>query len=94
MSTVVPGPHLLRALGPRPLDVGQHALWLEGARSINAYRARWRVVGPETLGASHCQPGWSTDRMVDHLRTADVMESARARLGRREPMMIELDRGR
>jgi conjugative relaxase-like TrwC/TraI family protein len=93
-SAVVPGPHLLRALGSRPIDVPQHAVWLEGARSINAYRARWRVTGPETLGASHCQPGWSTDRMVDHLRTADFMESARARLGRREPMTIELGRGR
>jgi conjugative relaxase-like TrwC/TraI family protein len=91
---VVPSPHLLRALGPRPLDVTPHAVWLDGARTIDDYRQRWRVAGPEALGAEHCQSDWSTRRMVDHLRTVDQVASTRARLGRREPMTVELGRGR
>jgi conjugative relaxase-like TrwC/TraI family protein len=93
-ASVVPAPHLLRALGSRPVDVRQHAVWVEGARTINEYRLRWQVHGAETLGQAQCQPGWSTTRMVDHLRTVERMEGARARLGLREPLAMELDRGR
>jgi conjugative relaxase-like TrwC/TraI family protein len=93
-ASVVPAPHLLRTLGSRPVDVRQHRVWVEGARTINEYRQRWQVLGPEALGQAQCQPGWSTARMVDHLRTVERMEVARARLGLREPLTVELDRGR
>jgi conjugative relaxase-like TrwC/TraI family protein len=93
-DTVVPGPHLLRALGPRPLDVGAHSVWREAAQCIDDYRQRWQVVASETLGVELCQADWPTVRMVDHLRTTNLVQAARTRLGRREPMMVELGRGR
>jgi conjugative relaxase-like TrwC/TraI family protein len=93
-ARVIPAPHLLRALGSRPLDATQHAVWLEGGLAIDAYRQRWQVRDAETLGHAQCQPGWSTARLVDHLRTVERVGAARARLGLREPLTVELGRGR
>jgi conjugative relaxase-like TrwC/TraI family protein len=91
---VVPGPHLLRALGDRPLSPFGQEVWRQAATSIDDYRQRWRVSGPEALGAEQCQSEWSTRRMVDHLRTVALLDTARARLGQRQPMVVELGRAR
>jgi conjugative relaxase-like TrwC/TraI family protein len=92
---VVPASHVVRALGPRPLDPSRHAVWREGARAIGDYRQRWQVRDTATaLGHEHGQPGWPTGRLVDHLRASATLEAARARLGRREPLVPELGRGR
>jgi hypothetical protein len=47
---VVPSNHLLRALGPRPSDVGAHDVWMEAAHAIDAYRARWHIGDVERAG--------------------------------------------
>ena len=39
--TVVPANRHLRALGPRPVDPDDHAVWLGAARALDAYRERW-----------------------------------------------------
>ena len=41
---VVPGDHLIAALGPRPVNAGDHRVWREGAEAIEAYRQVWGVT--------------------------------------------------
>jgi hypothetical protein len=91
---VTPRAHHLRALGPRPLDPAAQGVWKEAAAGIDLYRQRWGIHQAEALGPTHDQPTWPTARLVDHLRAANVVEMARARLGRTEPRALELDRGR
>ncbi len=96
-AAVVPGNHLQRTLGPRPVDPAPHGVWLGAARAIEGYRARWGIDRStvEPLGASPLAalPG---DRLADHLRTTRVVDEARVRLGWREPREAErgLDLGR
>ncbi len=70
LRSVTPGGHLLEALGPRPVDRVDHAVWREAARVVDDYRDRWQVGrGSDALGtdrmafgdrlASHCAPGRS-----------------------------------
>jgi hypothetical protein len=92
-ADVVPGGHLVEALGPRPLDPRAHGVWREAARAIEAYRQRWGLTRTHnalglddpsslaTLGAA---------RLADHARTTRGVAAARARLGRREPPAVEL----
>jgi conjugative relaxase-like TrwC/TraI family protein len=95
---VVPSGHLLRALGPRPVDLTDHAVWREAACAIDAYRQRWGVthsaapLGVDDAGGELST--FTTTRLIDHLRTANQVETARARLGQREPLVMELDRSR
>jgi conjugative relaxase-like TrwC/TraI family protein len=91
---VTPRARHLRALGPRPLDPVAHGVWKEAASGIDRYRQRWGVREPDALGLTGDQPRWPTARLVDHLRATQVVELARARLGRTEPRALELDRGR
>jgi hypothetical protein len=91
---VTPRAHHLAALGPRPLDPVEHGVWKEAAAGIDVYRQRWGIRQREALGPVHDQPTWPTARLIDHVRAANVVEMARARLGRREPHTLELDRGR
>jgi conjugative relaxase-like TrwC/TraI family protein len=96
-AAVVPGNHLKRTLGPRPVDPAAHGVWLGAARAIDGYRARWGIERStvEPLGASPLAalPG---DRLADHLRTSRRIDEARVRLGWREPRQAErgLDLGR
>jgi conjugative relaxase-like TrwC/TraI family protein len=94
--TVVPGRHVLRALGPRPLDPADHRVWRDAARAIDDYRVRWGVTRtPDVLGVdSTGLAALPTARVIDHLRTEQHVAAARARLGRREPHIMELDRAR
>jgi hypothetical protein len=94
---LVPGDHLIAALGPRPVDVRGHTVWREGARAIEAYRQQWGVTrSTDALGVG---PGsevatFPATRLADHVRTVRTIETARQLLGRREPRTMELDRGR
>ena len=96
-ASVVPGNHLQRTLGPRPVDPAAHGVWLGAARAIDGYRARRGIDGStvEPLGSSPLAalPG---DRLADHLRTTRQIDEARVRLGWREPREAErgLDLGR
>jgi hypothetical protein len=95
---VVPANHHLRALGPRPVDPDDHALWLGAARSLDAYRERWDLTdateplgereGPQQLAAL------PAGRLADHVRTEREIAVARARLGWREPVTVERGLGR
>jgi conjugative relaxase-like TrwC/TraI family protein len=87
LRSVVPGGHLLRALGPRPVDPADHGVWRDAARAIDDYRARWDVSGAgDVLGTEGLASGISslpTARLVDHLQTTRHIDAARQRLGRR-----------
>ena len=94
---VVPANHLLRTLGPRPLHAGDHELWMGAARAVDAYRERWGLGrSPEALGATSTTDLASMPalRLADFVRTARHLDSVRARLGRRQPLAVELVRGR
>ena len=72
LRSVVPGAHLLGALGPRPVNPADHAVWRDAATVIDEYRARWGVPrGSDALGTDDRASGISslpTARLVDHLR--------------------------
>jgi conjugative relaxase-like TrwC/TraI family protein len=96
--TVVPANHHLRALGPRPVDPGDHAVWLGAARSLDAYRERWGLThATEPLGEREGPQGLAAlpaDHLADHVRTRREIDVARARLGWREPVTVERGLGR
>jgi hypothetical protein len=91
--TVMPTNHHLRALGARPLRPDDHVVWLDAAQAMDDYRARWgieRSLEPLGLDGLRALPA---ARLADHLRTARRLDEARARLGRREPVAVELGLG-
>jgi len=95
--SVVPAGHLLRALGPRPLHPARHEIWVDAARAIDAYRARWglgRAADPLGAEPAASMARLPAARLADHLRVARDLELARSRLGRREVTTIAQDRGR
>jgi hypothetical protein len=92
---VLPAGHLLRALGPRPTTSGGHDVWLDAARMIDAYRARWGLQAADVPGAlapvgQDALASLPAARLADHLRTARHLDLARARLGVRPPAAVEL----
>ena len=95
---VVPANHLLRALGPRPLDPAGHALWAGAARVLDAYRDRWgQDRTTATLGVAGSTAGRSAlppARLADHSRTARHLETVRSRLRLGEPAEVDLGLGR
>jgi conjugative relaxase-like TrwC/TraI family protein len=93
--SVVPAPHHLRALGPRPIDPAGHETWLTAARTVDAYRERWGIErATEPLGTDGTLSSLPPRRLADHLRVARQLDAARARLGRRAPAEMELGLGR
>jgi conjugative relaxase-like TrwC/TraI family protein len=98
LRSVVPGPHVLAALGPRPVNDADHTVWREAADAINDYRHRWNVAkGGDALGTDALPSGISslpTDRLIDHLETDRHIEVARQRLGWRPARGHEMERGR
>jgi hypothetical protein len=90
---VVPANHHLHALGPRPVDPDDHAVWLGAARSLDAYRDRWGLAqSPEPLGVpdrGQSLAVLSPHQLADHRRIERVLTAARARLGWREPAAVE-----
>ena len=95
---VVPANHHLRALGPRPVDPEDHELWVGAARALDAYRDRWGLepARREPLGttASPELASLPTARLADLVRTRRHLDAVRARLGRREPVGVDLGLGR
>ena len=85
LRSLVPGPHLLRGLGPRPVSPSEHERWRDAARAIDAYRGRWGVVGgSDALGVAGLSSGISslpTERLVEHLRITRDVELTRHRVG-------------
>ncbi len=96
--TVVPANGHLQALGPRPVDPDEHAVWLGASRALQSYRERWGAVHTaEESGAPHAPTGLASmpvARLVDHLRTEHAVASAQMRLGRRPPLLAERGLGR
>ncbi|MBV8464055.1 MAG: relaxase domain-containing protein, partial [Acidimicrobiales bacterium] len=90
--SVLPAAHHLRTLGPRPLDPDDHALWLGAARALDAYRDRWGFDGAPALGRAVTPDlaSMPTERLVDHVRTEQLLGAVRARLGQRAPTGVEL----
>ncbi len=86
----------LHALGPRPVVPTDHEVWLDAAHTIEAYRERWNVTRPdEPLGLGRDElAAVPPARLADHLTTSRHVDVARARLGRREPVTVELGLGR
>lgn len=84
LRRVVPAPHLLAELGPRPADPRRLALWQQGARAVSAYRERWGVTGRSALGdvddGRLCR--FPARRLADHLETRRCIEDTCRRLGR------------
>jgi hypothetical protein len=97
-SEVVPGGHLLRPLGPRPLRTEEHELWCGAARAIEEYRRRWGLTrAHDAFGLGDPPRSLSelgADRLADHIRTSRHVDAARARLGRHESPVVELGLGR
>jgi conjugative relaxase-like TrwC/TraI family protein len=98
LRSVVPGSHVLAALGPRPLNDADHAVWRDAADAIDGYRRRWNVPkGADALGTDSLVSGISslpTDRLIDHLETDRHVEVARQRLGWRAGRGHQMERGR
>jgi conjugative relaxase-like TrwC/TraI family protein len=91
--TVVPTNGHLQALGPRPVDPDEHAVWLGASRALQSYRERWGAAhSVEPAAAPHASTSVASmpvARLVDHLRTEQAVVSAQVRLGRRLPMLAE-----
>jgi conjugative relaxase-like TrwC/TraI family protein len=98
LRSVVPRTYVLEALGPRPVNDIDHAVWRDAADAIDGYRTRWHVsAGGDALGADSLASGISslpTDRLIDHLETDRHIEVARQRLGWRGSRGLEMERGR
>jgi conjugative relaxase-like TrwC/TraI family protein len=94
----VPAPHLLCVFGPRPIDPAAHEVWVGAAAVMDAYRDRWGLDrATESLGAVEAPSvlaALPAARLADHVRTARHVELARAQLGRRDGVGVELGLGR
>jgi conjugative relaxase-like TrwC/TraI family protein len=97
---LVPTPHLVRALGPRPGDPAAFGVWQGAAAAIDRYRARWsldqssRPLGEDAPGARARMPA---RRLAEHLRAEREIADARRALGRpleREPFAPGRELGR
>jgi conjugative relaxase-like TrwC/TraI family protein len=93
--TVVPANHHLRALGPRPVDPDDHAVWLGATRALDAYRDKWGLARASApLGEAPNLAALPAQRLADHIRTEREVTAARARLGWHEPAAVERGLGR
>jgi hypothetical protein len=93
-QAALPGGHVLRALGPRPVRPAEHEVWVGAARAVDAYRARWGLTrSPDALGTDALST-MAVDRLADHVRTARLVDEARTRLVWRPERSVELARGR
>ncbi len=92
-AALIPRPHVLRALGPRPSSPERLSVWLSAASSILRYRTRWEVNDRwQALGGGGRSElaAMPASRLSDHLSTARAIDEAMAALGRRR----ELERRR
>jgi conjugative relaxase-like TrwC/TraI family protein len=84
LAGMVPGPHLLRALGPRPAVPEALATWQQAAADIDRYRSRWQIVDPvRPFGEdTERRSALPVRRLVDHLAVARRVDEATQLLGR------------
>lgn len=101
LADLVAPPHLLRALGSRPLARDELATWLSAASAIERYRQRWPVDDrAQPLGTGSSAGDLSrmpARRLAEHLAVMRRVADARRQLGReavREPGVPELSLGR
>lgn len=84
-SDVVPGPHVLGALGPRPASAGALATWQQAARVVDRYRERWDPTGrhlPDVGGSSRLRASMPARQLAELLAVERQVAEARRRLGR------------
>ncbi len=104
-DAVVPPPHVLQALGPRPSMPDALVRWLRGAGAIEQYRDRWDVGGaPEPLGVQGTSPDLAAlpvRRLAEHVALTRDLAEIRRRLGHeigpdvgRAPLALERSLGR
>jgi conjugative relaxase-like TrwC/TraI family protein len=101
LADLVAPPHLLRALGSRPLARDELATWISAASAIERYRQRWPVddrTQPLGTGSSAGDLGrMPARRLAEHLAVMRRVADARRQLGldaAREPGVPELSLGR
>jgi hypothetical protein len=101
LADLVAPPHLLRALGSRPLSRDELATWISAASAIDRYLQRWPVDDrAQPLGAGSSAGDLSrmpARRLAEHLTVMRRVADARRQLGReavREPGAPELSLGR
>jgi conjugative relaxase-like TrwC/TraI family protein len=101
-SDVVPAPHLLAVLGPRPGSPRLLETWQDGARAVTGYRSRWGVSDRSrplgTEGSGRALAAMGAQRLADHLATSRRLDAARRELGREagrwaDPPDLGLGRG-
>lgn len=88
---VVPAPHLLAALGPRPLQAGGQDLWRQAAATIDRYRARWGVTGPSALEERPALATFPARRLAERLEVQRTVREALVRLDGRPVATLERD---
>lgn len=100
LADLVPAPHLIRELGPRPASSSALRTWLGAAASVERYRRNWLVDRAEPSRHALGIAGDTADlarlparRLADHLAIVRELGDARRRLGReraREHDVLEL----
>lgn len=103
LAGLVPSPHLLGALGPRPSSHPDLVTWLRAATSLDRYRQEWSVdravASTHPLGVAGGRLALArlpAKRLAHHLATERELAEARRRLGRdrgREPGSLDLGLG-
>ena len=66
----------VQRLGPAPDDPGHRARWLREVSTIAAYRDRWHITGPGTVGGRNDVK--STEQMIEFQRALSAAVHARA----------------
>ena len=78
--------HVTSLLGPLPERVGPVEKWQSAAGAIEAYRIRWSITGPATLGPGHAHPEQRShwDKTVAMVGTAGFLTAGDTRAGKFE----------
>jgi conjugative relaxase-like TrwC/TraI family protein len=90
-ASVVPAGHLLRALGPRPVEASGQPVWRSAAENIDRYRARWGLRGPAPLEDGHALGALPARRLAERLEVQRSVREALVRLGGRSGGVLERD---
>lgn len=78
---VIPSPHVLRVLGPRPCEPSRLSTWLEAARTLDHYRSRWPGERAH-LASSADMARMPASQLAAYLQTARTVDDVLRRLGR------------
>ena len=75
--------HVTALLGPLPERVGHVERWQSAAGAIEAYRTRWNIAGPATLGPEPADPEQRAhwDKTVAMVGTAGFLTAGDTRAG-------------